>query len=209
MNMNKTSADGEETLDVDYNALEHGIVYASDLEWQPCGTQQERLNDEVPRPVNEDIVLAKLRPGQKIHLEVHAVRGIGKTHAKFSPVCTAHYRMMPEVVLIKPVYDEKAELLMRLMPGVFKLTKVSKSEKKLGKEKKAEVHSPINCTMSRNFMQDEELASSVRVSRIPDHFIFSIESVGQIPAAEIFRRAIHILKKKCSSTVDSIKKGGN
>jgi|EP00945_MAST-04E_sp_MAST-4E-sp1_P005794 DNA-directed RNA polymerases I and III subunit RPAC1 len=208
MDMNKTSAEGEETLDVDYNALEHGIVYASDLEWQPCGTQEERLNKVAPRPVNEDIVLAKLRPGQKIHLEVHAVRGVGKTHAKFSPVCTAHYRMMPEVVLIKPVYDEKAELLMRLMPGVFELESVPESEKKSGNKKKAVVKSPINCTMSRNFMQDEELASSVRVSRIPDHFIFSIESVGQLPAAEIFRRAIAVLKKKCSSTVESIKRGG-
>ena len=81
MDMNKTSAEGEETLDVDYNALEHGIVYASDLEWQPCGTQEERLNKVAPRPVNEDIVLAKLRPGQKIHLEVHAVRG-GRENAR-------------------------------------------------------------------------------------------------------------------------------
>ena len=204
MNMNKTNENGEETLDVDYNALEHGIVYASDLKWQPCGTQLDRLNNVEPRPVNEDIVLAKLRPGQKIHLEVHAVRGIGKTHAKFSPVCTAHYRMMPEITIIKPVYDEKAELLMKLMPGVCVLEDVSKSEKKSGKKKKAVVKTPINCTMSRNFMQDEVLASSVRVSRIPDHFIFSIESVGQLPAAEIFRRALAVLKKKCAATVENV-----
>jgi len=34
---------------------------------------------------------------QEIELEAHAVKGIGKTHAKWSPVGTAWYRMHPEV----------------------------------------------------------------------------------------------------------------
>lgn len=34
---------------------------------------------------------------QEIELEAHAVKGMGKTHAKWSPVATAWYRMLPEV----------------------------------------------------------------------------------------------------------------
>lgn len=34
---------------------------------------------------------------QSIELEAHAVKGMGKTHAKWSPVATAWYRMLPEV----------------------------------------------------------------------------------------------------------------
>lgn len=34
---------------------------------------------------------------QAIELEGHAMKGIGKTHAKWSPVATARYRMLPEV----------------------------------------------------------------------------------------------------------------
>lgn len=34
---------------------------------------------------------------QAIELEAHAVKGMGKTHAKWSPVATAWYRMLPEV----------------------------------------------------------------------------------------------------------------
>jgi hypothetical protein len=34
---------------------------------------------------------------QTIELEAHAVKGIGKVHAKWSPVATAWYRMLPEV----------------------------------------------------------------------------------------------------------------
>ena len=32
-----------------------------------------------------------------IELEAHAVKGIGKTHAKWSPVAPVWYRMLPEV----------------------------------------------------------------------------------------------------------------
>ena len=35
---------------------------------------------------NKDIVLAKLRPGQVIDVEMHAIKGVGKEHAKWSPV---------------------------------------------------------------------------------------------------------------------------
>jgi DNA-directed RNA polymerase alpha subunit len=36
---------------------------------------------------------------QEMELEGHAIKGIGKTHAKWSPVATAFYRLMPEVIL--------------------------------------------------------------------------------------------------------------
>lgn len=31
-------------------------------------------------------MLAKLRPGQEIEMELHAIKGVGKDHAKWSPV---------------------------------------------------------------------------------------------------------------------------
>jgi DNA-directed RNA polymerase I and III subunit RPAC1 len=36
-----------------------------------------------------------LRQGQQIQLELHCVKGVGKDHAKFSPVATASYRLLP------------------------------------------------------------------------------------------------------------------
>jgi DNA-directed RNA polymerase I and III subunit RPAC1 len=55
-----------------------------------------------PRAVNPKILLAKLRPGQEIHLEMHAIKSMGKDHTKFSPVATATYRIMPHIQLLKP-----------------------------------------------------------------------------------------------------------
>ena len=34
---------------------------------------------------------------QEIEVEAHCVKGIGQTHAKWSPVATASYKMLPEV----------------------------------------------------------------------------------------------------------------
>ena len=39
--------------------------------------------------VHEDILLAKMRPGQEIVLEAHCTKGTGAEHAKWSPVATA------------------------------------------------------------------------------------------------------------------------
>lgn len=40
----------------------------------------------MPGPTNGGIVLNKLRPGQEIDVEMHAVKGVAKDHAKFQAV---------------------------------------------------------------------------------------------------------------------------
>jgi len=52
---------------------------------------QEAIETRI-RTVHDDIILAKLRPGQVIELEVHGRRGYGRDHAKYSPLATASYR---------------------------------------------------------------------------------------------------------------------
>lgn len=47
----------------------------------------------------DDILIAKLRPGQEIEMELICEKGIGKTHAKWSPVSTAYYRLVPDIVI--------------------------------------------------------------------------------------------------------------
>ena len=75
-------------------------VTSGDLEWIPQGEQEERFRDAPIAPVHDDILIAKLRPGQEIFLEVWCEKGLGKTHAKWSPVCTASYRLLPELRII-------------------------------------------------------------------------------------------------------------
>ncbi len=51
-------------------------------------------------------------------IKLYAYKGVGRDHAKFSPVCTAYYRLLPEIILKSSVYGEDAELLQKCFsPG--------------------------------------------------------------------------------------------
>lgn len=65
--------------------INHELL-SSHLVWKPAGEQQEVFAANPPAPTNPNIVLAKLRPGQAVEMELHAIKGVGKDHAKFSPV---------------------------------------------------------------------------------------------------------------------------
>ena len=86
--------------------LNHPNVYSGDLEWIPIGDQEKKFEEmgiARPKPLLDDILIAKLRPGQEIEMELICEKGIGKTHAKWSPVCTAYYRLLPDIRLKSPV----------------------------------------------------------------------------------------------------------
>ncbi len=96
-------------------------VYSADLVWDPQGGQEERLGVR-PAAVHPDILLLKLAPGQRVELEAHAVKGVGADHAKFSPVSTASYRLLPRVTLddARPFDGAEADALVARCPvGVF------------------------------------------------------------------------------------------
>ena len=182
-------------------------VYSRDLEWIPQGDQEQRFPEGI-KPVHGDILVAKLRPGQKIEMEAHAHVGTGQDHAKYSPVATACYRLMPQIELVKPVYDELAEQLVNLYePGVFDLVETDTCDRD-GRRVKARVVNPYACTMSRNFMRDPILAESIRMSRIPNHFIFSVESVGMMSPAVLVAEALRVLQGKCQRLSDLADKSG-
>jgi hypothetical protein len=62
-----------------------------------------------------------------IELEAHAIKGVGREHAKWSPVATAWYRLRPEVVLLQRVAGADAKQLVEEFrnkdgtPGLFVL----------------------------------------------------------------------------------------
>lgn len=102
---------------------------------------------------------------KEIDLKLFAVKGIGKDHAKFSPVATAFYRLMPEIILQKDFYDDEAEKLQKCFtPGVIEI------EEKNGRNK-AIVKNARNDMCSRQVYMYEEFKESVKLHKIRDHFI--------------------------------------
>ena len=65
------------------------------LRRQPSGSHEQGMRTPLPCLPScleslQDIVIAKLRPGQTIEMELHAIKGVGKEHAKWSPVGSCH-----------------------------------------------------------------------------------------------------------------------
>lgn len=78
-------------------------VLSSQLAWVPQGEQEIVMAANPPCPTNPNIVLAKLRPGQEIDIELHGIKGVGKDHAKFSPVGESSCPLVPlEALIITP-----------------------------------------------------------------------------------------------------------
>lgn len=93
------------------------LVYSSSLLWAPIGGQQKTFHANPPRVAFPDILVARLRPGQEIKLTAKCVKGIGKDHAKFQPVATASYRLLPIIEVDQEYFvGEKAEKLKAKCP---------------------------------------------------------------------------------------------
>lgn len=200
---NKDAAPGETDPT---RAFHNANVYARDIVFVPTGKQVDYFSGhDAIRPVNPDILIAKLRPRQTINLSMHMHKGIGADHAKFSPVATSSYRLMPTIAITKPILGPDADKFARCFPeGVIRLAKVSKKEAaqagtdyhgRAG-ETKAVVADPMKDTVSRECLRHPEFEGKVRLGRKRDHFIFSIESTGQWDSDELFLEAVKHLKLK-------------
>jgi DNA-directed RNA polymerase I and III subunit RPAC1 len=186
---------------------ENHSVYARDLTFEPWASQSEKFGEDDVRSSHPDILVAKMRPGQQIELLMHAYKGIGQDHAKFSPVATATYRLMPTIDILRPIVGADAKKFARCFPKtVIRLDKVTAEdvaahpEECAGKEGelKAVVNNPEADTVSRECLRHPEFADKVKLGRLRDHFIFRIESTGQWDSDELFLESVRLLKVKAA-----------
>lgn len=173
-------------------------VYSKHIKWIPVGDQKEHFKEIDVGPIDSDILIAKMRPGHELDIKMVAVKGIGKDHAKFSPVATAFYRMMPDIKLVKEVTGEAAYKLQSCFsPGVI-------SVKEEGGKKIAVVNNPRYDVGSRNVFRYDNLKDAVIMTKIQNHFIFTIESVGALRPEDIFKEAVNLLRSKCVSLLEEL-----
>ncbi|KAK9836093.1 hypothetical protein WJX81_000618 [Elliptochloris bilobata] len=176
-------------------------VMSKELRWLPKGSQlpqetecefvssQEELLPHPAAPVHNDILLLKLGAGQEIELEAHAVRGVGRDHAKWSPVSTAWYRLHPEIVFTKPVTGTAAEELAAACPEIFS---VVDGQTVAAAARGNELH----LEKVRRLAADERWAGRLELRKRKDHFVFTVDSTGALPPQTLFTRAIDVLAEK-------------
>lgn len=158
---------------------------------------------------------------------MHAVKGIGQDHAKFSPVgivrvhevwhiATASYRLLPTIDIVSPIAGDDADKFVNCFrPGVAQVKKRSNGTKY------AEVVNPRLDTVSREVLRHDEFKTKVKLGRVRDHFIctslnrfvcsstVSVESVGILPPDELFLQSVSLLQAKCQKLRSEIEANRN
>lgn len=186
--------DAKETSCFD-SLYENHNVYSGQIRWVSKGKQGTMYRESDVGPVHDKILISKMRPGHELDIKLLAVKGVGKDHAKFSPVSTATYRLLPDIILKRPVTGDDAKLLQTCFsPGVIDIDENGR----------AHVKDARYDTCSRNVFRYPHLADAVEIARIRDHFIFTVESVGAYPPHDIFLEAVKLMKKKCQQFISEL-----
>ncbi|RUM34063.1 MAG: DNA-directed RNA polymerase subunit D [Archaeoglobus sp.] len=147
-------------------------------------------DDPETKPVYDNVPVVKLYEGQQLMIEAVARLGIGKEHAKWKPVSVCAYKILPEIRI-----DEKCNVcrdcVLACPRQVLEIN-----------DGKISVRDPLNCSMCMECTNVcEENAISVEET---DNYLFTIESVGSMPALEIFRRGVEVLMKKAEEMNKSL-----
>ncbi|KAF6746738.1 DNA-directed RNA polymerase [Ephemerocybe angulata] len=172
--------------------LNHEVL-SSHLTWEPAGEQTDVFAGRPPAPINPNIVLTKLRPGQAVNMELHAVKGVGKDHAKFNPVATASYRLLPHIKIKKPIPPQHAEKFQKCFsPGVINVDPRTKAVS-------VDPHNVRKDTVSREVLRHPEFADSVELSRVRDFFLFNVESEGPYEPERLLPEAIKVMREKLAT----------
>ncbi|GAU88590.1 hypothetical protein RvY_01263 [Ramazzottius varieornatus] len=167
-------------------------VYSSHLKLIPHPAMKPDDEKRNVRPISENILIATLLPQQELLLKLHVVKGVGKDHAKFSPVSTAMFRPKPELRLLRNVYDEEARRLQSLTPK-----DLIALERDTAGQEKAVIRDSRLYTGSRGVLKDPTLSDCMQIAFRENEFEFTVESVGALQSAVLVCQAIEILKKRC------------
>jgi DNA-directed RNA polymerase alpha subunit len=134
-----------------------------------------------------------------------AKKGIGKTHAKWSPVSTCTMRKQPTVAFDQDTLNRVLSLQQK---QVF-VTKCPRKVFKLNNFKQTiEIENADNCSLCQEctkYSREVGLpAKTVLIGENDDKFIFTVEGTGALSPEDIVLRSIKILHGKLSFLADAM-----
>lgn len=181
------------TADAEGN-VQNRHVYAKDLRYQAqaIAGKAEADKQRSYEVVYPDILLCKLKPGQRIQLQAICRKGTAKEHAKWSPVSTASYRLQPVIKVSPDMPKSLHEKVVQSCP--MKVFDIEDSMLVPTREN--------NCTMCRECFRDPAVEPYISLLRDRTNFHFSIEATGNQLASDIFVDAVKHVSRKAQAYLD-------
>lgn len=157
--------------------------------------------DVRPADLEGPILLLKLQKNQEIDIICNARKGIGKEHAKWSPVATCSFKYTPEIIL----NTQKIESIMNLNDKIDFVNSCPAKVFNLNEET-IEIVKPNKCMFCEECVRKGEaiitkssiailnsLDNVVRINQIKDRFVFKVESSGALKPESILMEAFKLI----------------
>ncbi|MFE3846082.1 DNA-directed RNA polymerase subunit D [Thermoplasmatota archaeon] len=161
-----------------------GTVYSGDL--QPAEESWAIKEDNIP--------IVELSKDQRLILEVEAILGLAKNHAKWQSVISPGYRFNPTIEIDKKRINEIQEFINNLPSDLVTL-----------KNDKLEIND-INKLPTLESYIDKEKIDFIKIKKDPNNIIFSFETDGSMDANTALLKSIEILKEKYNEFGNLLKK---
>ncbi|KAA8496082.1 DNA-directed RNA polymerases II, IV and V subunit 3 [Porphyridium purpureum] len=159
------------------------------------------------------IIIAKLKAGQRIKLEAIARKGIGKEHAKWSPVATVSYKSEPVVSLRLDELNNRLEVaqrqeLLKWSDGALKW------DARTNKLEYDDAFKYGRTALSNDFVRKcgemlvqvgSHPSEVILLNNDPSRFEFFVESTGAISAPVVVVNAISVLRNKLQELQTSLR----
>lgn len=184
-------------LKTDLKGYELGDKVKLVLEKQgPCTvySRDVKCTDPKIEVIDKNIPIVKLAKDQEIKIEMEAVMGTGKEHAKWQSAIIGYQNL--------PVIKQKKPLDQKDMKKIVEICPTNVLEIKANKIVLKDAFGCILCGACRDISPGE----SIEVSHEDDSFIFSIEPTGSLTTKEIFEQSVKALKEKTAEFEKELKK---
>ncbi|KNC51998.1 RNA polymerase Rpb3/Rpb11 dimerization domain-containing protein [Thecamonas trahens ATCC 50062] len=204
--------EGEQTVNVTssmlYSEDDRVVPVVSQDMARPTRQNGDDDDDVVPEVEDTGVLIVKLQEGQKLSLRAIAKKGVGKEHAKWSPVSCVEFQEVPEVVINQDLMAEleeadKEEWAASCPSKVFRYDPVSRQVEVV--ENGRACTFCRECTLKGELLDtrinpgEDRFAKLVRITSKPKEYIITVESCGTLPAADIVQSALAVIKEKLSN----------
>ena len=156
----------------------------------------------------QDIVLVKLGPNQRLSFRARATKGIGKEHAKFSPVSVVGFVQKPRITLNTQLMEQQLSADNKRDLAACCPTKVFAFDEKT---EDISVENADRCTFCNEcFRKCEEFGigdamEAIQISIEKEHFTLHIETTSALDPDQVVRMALQVMKGKLKTVKDHLK----